>query len=332
MFILGDSEKLTNLENVVKQKDEQIKYLKQQADDLTHENNSLRTSLTQHRAEVLPKITRFDSFIKHADECLRSVGDFDYYLHCKHMLKLDEEQERLVTATKSLQNSFRELKVLFRKSHSDFKPKLNVNNIDHQEDIKEYTQSRTDINAPISDQDSSDIEIVIPKSSFSPGSELETSVTKSSETNSSKCASQNENDGLLSIKVGKTIREVRNNTSTVFHISNNLADKPDATIEVNVDKSGVSMMPGNPGLVEKIINEEEHRIQKLITSLEKLLVEYGICSYWLFKLTGARGAGTVRRTLMGSVSDYLVHHSHKPVLVCKHPDFHNHHGHHNQHK
>ncbi|KAJ8321411.1 hypothetical protein KUTeg_001037 [Tegillarca granosa] len=49
-------------------------------------------------------------------------------------------------------------------------------------------------------------------------------------------------------------------------------------------------------------------------------------------VTGARGAGTVRRTLMGSVSDYLVHHSHKPVLVCKHPDFHNHHGHHNQHK
>lgn len=36
------------------------------------------------------------------------------------------------------------------------------------------------------------------------------------------------------------------------------------------------MMPGNPALVEKIINEEEHRIQLLITSMEKLLVEYGI--------------------------------------------------------
>lgn len=115
----------------------------------------------------------------------------------------------------------------------------------------------------------------------------------------------------------------------------------------------VSMMPGNPGLVEKIINEEEHRIQKLITSLEKLLVEYGITNGEVIRIygeighevlekakslnadlivTGARGAGTVRRTLMGSVSDYLVHHSHKPVLVCKHPDFHNHHGHHNQHK
>lgn len=32
---------------------------------------------------------------------------------------------------------------------------------------------------------------------------------------------------------------------------------------------------------------------------------------------GTRGQGTVRRTLMGSVSDYIVHHSHVPVLVCR---------------
>lgn len=35
-------------------------------------------------------------------------------------------------------------------------------------------------------------------------------------------------------------------------------------------------------------------------------------------VTGSRGLGTLRRTLMGSVSDYLVHHSHVPVLVYKH--------------
>lgn len=33
---------------------------------------------------------------------------------------------------------------------------------------------------------------------------------------------------------------------------------------------------------------------------------------------GSRGKGTVRRTLMGSVSDYVVHHAHVPVFVCKH--------------
>ena len=33
---------------------------------------------------------------------------------------------------------------------------------------------------------------------------------------------------------------------------------------------------------------------------------------------GTRGLGTIRRTIMGSVSDYIVHHSHVPVLVCRH--------------
>lgn len=35
-------------------------------------------------------------------------------------------------------------------------------------------------------------------------------------------------------------------------------------------------------------------------------------------VTGSRGLGKIRRTLMGSVSDFLVHHSHIPVLVYRH--------------
>lgn len=34
-------------------------------------------------------------------------------------------------------------------------------------------------------------------------------------------------------------------------------------------------------------------------------------------ITGTRGLGKLRRTLLGSVSDYLVHHSNVPVLVCR---------------
>lgn len=32
---------------------------------------------------------------------------------------------------------------------------------------------------------------------------------------------------------------------------------------------------------------------------------------------GTRGLGTIRRTIMGSVSDYVVHHAHCPVIVCR---------------
>ena len=34
-------------------------------------------------------------------------------------------------------------------------------------------------------------------------------------------------------------------------------------------------------------------------------------------VTGTRGLGKVRRTLLGSVSDYVIHHSKVPILVCR---------------
>lgn len=34
-------------------------------------------------------------------------------------------------------------------------------------------------------------------------------------------------------------------------------------------------------------------------------------------ITGTRGMGTIRRTLLGSVSDYILHHAHVPVIVCR---------------
>ena len=34
-----------------------------------------------------------------------------------------------------------------------------------------------------------------------------------------------------------------------------------------------------------------------------------------FIVLGSRGAGTVRRTILGSVSDYVIHHAHIPVVV-----------------
>ncbi|XP_053378016.1 uncharacterized protein LOC128547971 [Mercenaria mercenaria] len=39
-------------------------------------------------------------------------------------------------------------------------------------------------------------------------------------------------------------------------------------------------------------------------------------------IIGTRGMGKVRRTLLGSVSDYVLHHAHVPVLICRHESDH----------
>lgn len=35
---------------------------------------------------------------------------------------------------------------------------------------------------------------------------------------------------------------------------------------------------------------------------------------------GSRGMGLIRRTILGSISDYVLHHAHIPVIVVKHDD------------
>lgn len=71
---------------------------------------------------------------------------------------------------------------------------------------------------------------------------------------------------------------------------------------------GVKSVSGRPG--EVIVNVAKEEGAALI-------------------VTGTRGMGTIRRTLVGSVSDYVVHHSPVPVLVCRTKE--SHHQHERQH-
>ena len=32
---------------------------------------------------------------------------------------------------------------------------------------------------------------------------------------------------------------------------------------------------------------------------------------------GTRGLGAIRRTVLGSVSDYVLHHVHCPIVICR---------------
>ncbi|XP_052779571.1 uncharacterized protein LOC128216907 [Mya arenaria] len=63
----------------------------------------------------------------------------------------------------------------------------------------------------------------------------------------------------------------------------------------------VKSVAGKPGEVIVSVADEEHA---------------------LFVICGSRGKGTFRRTFLGSISDYVLHHSHIPVFICKHKDLH----------
>ncbi|XP_060067359.1 uncharacterized protein LOC132547596 [Ylistrum balloti] len=100
-------------------------------------------------------------------------------------------------------------------------------------------------------------------------------------------------------------------------------------------------------LLKKLIEEEKERIREKLQVFGELLKQAGIegtvksvhaekpgagiiqaaeqCHANMI-VTGCRGLGKVRRTLMGSVSDYIVHHSAVPTMVCRHPDDEHKHG------
>ncbi|CAG5125434.1 unnamed protein product [Candidula unifasciata] len=89
--------------------------------------------------------------------------------------------------------------------------------------------------------------------------------------------------------------------------------------------------------VNDLLKDEETRIKKFLERLANKLKAAGIggkvksvggnpgevvCKIAIEdKVTliviGSRGMSTIRRTLMGSVSDYVMHHARVPVLICK---------------
>ena len=50
------------------------------------------------------------------------------------------------------------------------------------------------------------------------------------------------------------------------------------------------------------------------------IVEKSVSESANLLVMGSRGLGMLRRTLMGSVSDYVLHHAHCPVAVCHVPE------------
>lgn len=96
-----------------------------------------------------------------------------------------------------------------------------------------------------------------------------------------------------------------------MHIKEKLEHFADLLREHNINGSVKSIHASRPG--EGIINAAREVNADVI-------------------ITGSRGTGKLRRTFLGSVSDYVLHHSDVPVIVCRHKDLHDVHHHHEKHE
>jgi len=124
-----------------------------------------------------------------------------------------------------------------------------------------------------------------------------------------------------------------------------LVHVPELNDMLHSSRWGNSAFVYDSAVMEAMLKEEHQRIQNELEALASKLKHHGlggkVKSVMASKpgegiikaceeedghiiVVGSRGQGAVRRTLMGSVSDYLVHHSHVPVFVCKHPHKHVH--------
>ncbi|KAK3085110.1 hypothetical protein FSP39_024521, partial [Pinctada imbricata] len=107
----------------------------------------------------------------------------------------------------------------------------------------------------------------------------------------------------------------------------------------------------DPGVIAQLIKEEEERTKLLVQKYSTKMKEGGLGGKMkqmtgkvgesiveaardenaALIIVGTRGMGKMRRTFLGSVSDYCVHHAHVPVMVCRHKDLIDQHHHHHHH-
>ncbi|XP_060584726.1 universal stress protein Slr1101-like isoform X2 [Ruditapes philippinarum] len=110
----------------------------------------------------------------------------------------------------------------------------------------------------------------------------------------------------------------------------------------NITFPTVGMMSGDTmvSMITQEMNEEEQRTDELVDkiiqkmqilklngTIERIHGTPGPAIIALAKdvhadyiVVGCRGKGTIRRTVTGSVTDYIIHHSHVPVVVARHRD------------
>ncbi|XP_048731797.1 putative universal stress protein SAUSA300_1656 isoform X2 [Ostrea edulis] len=90
-------------------------------------------------------------------------------------------------------------------------------------------------------------------------------------------------------------------------------------------------------VIEGLITEDEKRILSVLDNIETLLMSHQVEGEVIrlegnpgnaiitkasevnatLIVMGSRGLGKIRRTFLGSVSDFVIHHSPVPVAICR---------------
>ncbi|XP_078339805.1 universal stress protein Sll1388-like isoform X2 [Crassostrea virginica] len=101
-----------------------------------------------------------------------------------------------------------------------------------------------------------------------------------------------------------------------------------------------SYLTTDPSKASELANEEERKIKEMFADWKDQIKNTGIDGCVVrtsgepgraiikiargegadYLVMGSRGVGTLRKTFMGSVSDYVVHHAHIPVTVVRNRD------------
>ncbi|XP_062589207.1 universal stress protein in QAH/OAS sulfhydrylase 3'region-like [Saccostrea cucullata] len=109
----------------------------------------------------------------------------------------------------------------------------------------------------------------------------------------------------------------------LFHALENLFMKdlmgPGRHEEFNVrtEKKTAALREMYTKLAQELKINPEIRIEIVDTKPEHAIVDVANKENAKFIVTGTRGMGAIRRTILGSTSEFIMHHARCPVIICK---------------
>lgn len=120
----------------------------------------------------------------------------------------------------------------------------------------------------------------------------------------------------------------------------NMHKEENSLLLIHIPETFANVTMMSPAKVQEMISQGEAKVKeienKFVAKMDKLgingefmkleghekpgaaIVDCASEAGATYIVTGTRGLGKFRRTIMGSVSDYVIHHAHVPVLVVRH--------------